>query len=87
MDPDGRLIAPDSENGRIQTYRQDGTFMLQWGSEGSADGQFFHPTAVATDAAGIVYVLDKDNHRIQKFGSVATSTRASTWGGLKRLYR
>ena len=87
LDPDGRLLVPDSGNGRVDVHQQDGTFRLLWGSPGTANGQFTHPTAVATDAAGTVYVLDKDNHRIQKFANVSTNVRASSWGALKRLYR
>ena len=37
--------------------------------------------------AGEIYVLDKDNHRVQKFASVATASRATSWGRLKRSYR
>jgi NHL repeat len=42
---------------------------------------------VATDATGAVYVVDKDNHRIQKFADLATETRTVSWGRLKSRYR
>lgn len=42
-------------------------FVLEWGSFGSEDGQFYFPTGIAVDAAGNSYVADKINHRIQKF--------------------
>jgi sugar lactone lactonase YvrE len=44
-------------------------FMTMWGSLGSTPGQFRYPRAVATDAAGSIYVTDEDNNRIQKFMS------------------
>lgn len=40
----------------------------QWGSPGNGNGQFNNPIGTATDAAGNVYVVDTNNHRIQKFG-------------------
>jgi len=40
---------------------------------GTGAGQFSYPGGVATDAAGYVYVADRDNHRIQKFTGAAPS--------------
>ncbi len=44
-----------------------GQFILQWGSQGSAAGQFEGPADVAVDGAGNVYVADLGNKRVQKF--------------------
>ena len=44
-------------------------FLLKWGSLGSGDGQLKYPSGIAIDASGNVYVVDKGNHRIQKFTS------------------
>ncbi|MCW4029718.1 MAG: hypothetical protein NWE92_08745 [Candidatus Bathyarchaeota archaeon] len=52
--------------------------MSQWGSEGSGTGQFSHPTGVAVDSSGNVYVADSGNSRIQKFTS--DGTYISQWG-------
>jgi DNA-binding beta-propeller fold protein YncE len=51
------------------------TFLLQWGSLGSAPGQFnfAHHHAVTTD--GKVYVGDLLNHRVQEFGPDGTFQR------------
>jgi hypothetical protein len=43
-------------------------YLTQRGSFGNGNGQFNFAIGVATDAAGNVYVAERDNHRIQKFG-------------------
>jgi DNA-binding beta-propeller fold protein YncE len=58
----------DFDNHRVQAFAAAGKFLLQFGGQGSANGQFNHPTDVAIDAQkGILYVSDWGNHRIQKF--------------------
>ncbi len=53
-------------------------YLLQWGSSGTATGQFHSPCGVATDASGNVYVVDVGNSRVQKFSS--TGAFITTWG-------
>ena len=61
---------------------QPPVYLTQWGTYGSGDGQFgfFAPSAVATDAAGHVYVVDAYTYRIQKF--TGTGTYLTQWGSL-----
>ena len=40
MDGSGSVYVTDTLNNRIQKFTADGTYMTQWGSEGSGDGQF-----------------------------------------------
>ncbi|OGR96999.1 MAG: hypothetical protein A2V88_09335 [Elusimicrobia bacterium RBG_16_66_12] len=54
-------------------------FLLKWGTLGSGDGQFNAPHSLAVDGDGNVYVVDRDNHRIQKFTS--DGTYLTQWGG------
>lgn len=66
-------------NKRIQKFTRDGTYVTQWGSSGTGNGQFNGPYGVAVDASGtFVYVADYGNHRIQKFTSVGVFV--SAWG-------
>ena len=53
-------------------------FITKWGSQGTANGQFADPTAIAI--SGYVYVLERDNNRIQRFTS--DGTFVSKWGSL-----
>ena len=56
--------------GRIDKFDNAGVLRARWGFPGSSAGQFY-PSALATDAAGNVYVADwvngRVNGRIQKF--------------------
>jgi DNA-binding beta-propeller fold protein YncE len=58
-----------TESARVQKFTSSGTFIKQWGSPGSSNGQFLQPTGIAVDADGNVYVVDVMNHRVQKFTS------------------
>ncbi len=42
-------------------------YTSEFGKEGSGDGQFKEPWAVAVGAAGAIFVLDRGNDRIEKF--------------------
>jgi DNA-binding beta-propeller fold protein YncE len=75
----GDVYVTDLNNQRrIQKFTSTGTYLTQWGSPGSGDGQFNFPYGVATDADGNVYVADTFNHRIQKFTN--TGTYLCEWG-------
>ena len=55
-------------------------FILQWGSNGTGEGQFSGPHGIEVDAVGHVYVVDTGNHRIQKFAG--DGTFLAQWGSL-----
>ena len=77
-DASGNVYVADSQNNRIQKFSSDGTYLSQWGSPGSGNGQFNFPIGVATDMSGNVYVADTRNSRIEKFKS--DGTYLSQWG-------
>ena len=72
------MYVADSGNNRIQKFRNDGTFIRKWGTEGSVNGQFKFPTHLAIGSSGNVYVVDSNNDRIQVFNNGGTFIR--TWG-------
>lgn len=43
------------------------SFVLKWGSTGSANGEFLSPAGINVDSAGNVYVAEGNGNRVQKF--------------------
>jgi len=67
-DSDGNIFIADGyDNSRIAKFDKDGKYIKSWGQRGTAPGQFHTPHSIAVDAKGLVYVGDRDNHRIQVF--------------------
>jgi hypothetical protein len=63
----GEVAVADRNNHRVQIFDREGNYKRQFGSEGkAADGQFFLPSALASDAHGTLLVLDFTN-RLQVF--------------------
>lgn len=60
------VYVADSGNNRIQRFNLSGGEAMQWGSYGSAPGQFSYPRGVAANESEVI-VSDDDNHRIEKF--------------------
>ncbi len=54
------------------------SYVSQWGTIGSGDGQFHGPFAVAVDPEGNVYVVDRENDRVQRF--TEDGTYLTQWG-------
>jgi sugar lactone lactonase YvrE len=57
-------------NSRIQKFSPNGMSLAQWGTFGSAPGQFNTPVGIAVDKQGDIYVADVGNHRIQELSSL-----------------
>jgi DNA-binding beta-propeller fold protein YncE len=60
-------IADGYGNSRVVKFNKAGQFLKAWGKKGAAPGEFNLPHAVRIDAAGRVFVADRENNRIQVF--------------------
>lgn len=69
--PDGSIYVADGHgtggNNRIVKLSPDGRFVKEWGTTGTADGEFRDPHALAMDSQGRLFVADRGNSRIQIF--------------------
>ena len=52
---------------RIIKFAPDGTKLMEWGKLGVRHGEFRTPHAMAFDAEGRLWVVDRGNHRIEIF--------------------
>ena len=65
--PDGRIVASDRGNHRVQVFYPNGTHALSFGSHGTDAGQFRNPEGIALLDGGRLAVADHGNHRVQVF--------------------
>jgi outer membrane protein assembly factor BamB len=67
FDADGNIYVFDAINNRIQKFAPDRTFLKQWGSEGSANGQFKRVSGAVDRAHRLIYAIDYGNNRMEVF--------------------
>ncbi|MGA8353132.1 MAG: IPT/TIG domain-containing protein [Solirubrobacteraceae bacterium] len=73
VDPSGNIWVADSENNRVEEFSASGEYLRSVGSEGSGNGQFKYPTAVAINpSTGNLYVVDTLNQRVEQFTSTGS---------------
>jgi outer membrane protein assembly factor BamB len=56
--PDGRVYVADGSNHRVQVFTAEGDFLFQFGSFGTAEGQFGSPSEIVA-REGAVYVVEE----------------------------
>jgi DNA-binding beta-propeller fold protein YncE len=54
-------------NARVVKFDKTGKFLKSWGKRGTGEGELHLPHAVVLDDAGLVYVADRENNRVQVF--------------------
>jgi outer membrane protein assembly factor BamB/class 3 adenylate cyclase len=65
--PDHLVYVGDFENGRVEVFKSDGTFVRQIGSHGDGPGQLSRIIACDVGPDGSVYTLDHDTQYLSKF--------------------
>jgi streptogramin lyase len=75
----GNAYVIDYTNDRVEEYSSAGAYLSQFGSKGSATGQFEAPYDIASEATtGDLYVADSANNRVQKL--TAAGAYLATFG-------
>jgi DNA-binding beta-propeller fold protein YncE len=74
-------VAQYGEYDRIQKFSPEGKFLLSLGEHGQALGQFLRPQKLVVDHAGLVWVADACNHRVQVFDARQAPVRLARWWG------
>lgn len=80
VDHTGRVAVVDSRANRIVVFDDRGVKLFAFGAFGTAAGQFKTPRGAGFDAAGLLYVADSGNQRIQVFSlGAAGATPVRQW--------
>lgn len=79
--PDGHIFVADGHdaggNNRVVKLAPDGSFVMEWGRTGTANGEFRDVHALAMDSQGRLFVADRGNSRIQLFDQMGN--HLETW--------
>jgi sugar lactone lactonase YvrE len=67
---------------RVLKFDRGGTLLASWGGKGTGPGQFQVAHGVAIDARGDLWVMDRENSRIQVFDTSGTYRREMQYAGL-----
>ncbi|HMB73234.1 MAG TPA: peptidyl-alpha-hydroxyglycine alpha-amidating lyase family protein [Gammaproteobacteria bacterium] len=67
---------------RVLKFASDGRFITSWGGKGTRPGQFQVAHGIEIDAAGQLWVSDRENQRVQIFRPDGTFVREMRYKGL-----
>ena len=67
---------------RVLKFDKDGKFIKSWGGKGKEPGQFDVAHGAAFDAKGLLWVMDRENQRIEIFDGDGTFVREVKYKGL-----
>jgi sugar lactone lactonase YvrE len=94
-EPNDLVVAPSGEifvveghmpgdrgDARVLKFAADGTFIKSWGGKGTGPGQFQVAHGIALDANGLLWVMDRENSRIEIFDQDGAFVREIAYAGL-----
>ena len=67
---------------RVLKFDRTGKFIKSWGGKGKGPGQFDVAHGIAIDGKGLLWVMDRENQRIQVFDQEGTFVREMKYAGL-----
>ena len=67
---------------RVLKFDRTGKFIKSWGGKGTGPGQFDVAHGAAIDAKGLLWVMDRENQRIQVFDADGAFVREMKYKGL-----
>jgi sugar lactone lactonase YvrE len=67
---------------RVLKFDRTGKFLTSWGGKGKEPGQFDVAHGLAIDAKGLLWVMDRENQRIQVFDQSGKYVREMKYAGL-----
>ena len=67
---------------RLVKFAPDGSFIKAWGGQGTAPGKFDTPHSIVVDDAGLLYVADRQNRRVQIFDADGAYIKEWAYKGL-----
>jgi streptogramin lyase len=66
--PSGEFFVTDGYgNSRIVKFSATGEYLMEWGTRGTAPGEFHTPHVIVLGPDGLLYMTDRENDRIQVF--------------------
>lgn len=65
IDANGNIFIADAFHYTIQVYNSKGKKLAEVGEDGTKEGYFNLPNDIAIRPDGVIYVADKENHRVQ----------------------
>ena len=85
----GEVVVTEQDVACVSVFSASGKKLLSFGTRGSDEGQFIHPSGVTTDGEGNIFIADWGNNRIQKFtatGQLLTAVGSQGSGPLQFSY-
>jgi tripartite motif-containing protein 71 len=79
VDSTPNIYVADTQNNRVQVFRDTGAFVKKWGTTGTGPGELGLPVGLAFGLPGQVYVAEGGNNkRVQLFGETDVSAPETT---------